>query len=63
MQSFQAQGGADLGDFLDEAIDGPQGEVVGTFGPAAAQLVVEDDLAPVGERWRSTRPDSRTGSW
>ncbi len=39
-----------LGHLLDEAIDGPQGEVVGTFGPAAAQLVVEDDLAAVGER-------------
>ena len=50
MQSFQLERGADGGQFLDEAIDGPQGEIVGAFGPAAAQLVVEDDLAAVGER-------------
>ena len=50
MQSFQAEGGADLGEFGDEAIDGPQGGIVGAFGSAAAQLVVEDDLAAVGER-------------
>jgi hypothetical protein len=50
VQSFQAQGGADLGELGDEAIDGPQGDVVGAFGAAAAQLVVEDDLAAVGER-------------
>ena len=48
MQPVQAEGGADLGDLLDEALDGPQGQIVGAFGPAAAQLVVEDDLAAVG---------------
>ena len=50
MQSFQVERGADGGQFRDEAIDGPQGEIVGAFGPAAAQLVVEDDLTAVGER-------------
>ena len=50
MQPGQAEGGTDLGHFLDEAIDGPQGEIVGASGSTAAQLVVEDDLAAVGER-------------
>src|ERR1700745_3721921 len=43
-QPGQAEGRADLGDLLDEALDGPQGQIVRAFGPAAAQLVVEDDL-------------------
>ena len=50
MQPGQVEGGTDLGEFLDEALDGPQGEIVGAFGPAAAQLVVENDLPPAGER-------------
>src|ERR1700733_13499778 len=49
VQSFQVERGADDGQFLDEAIDGPQGEIVGAFGAAAAELVVEDDLTAVGE--------------
>jgi hypothetical protein len=50
VQSGQAEGGADLGQFLNEPLDGPQRGVVRAFGPPAAQLVVEDDLAAVGER-------------
>ena len=43
------QGGSDLGEFLDEAIHGPQAQVIGAIGTAAAQLVVEDDPAVFGE--------------
>ena len=43
------QGGSDLGELLDEATDGPQAQVIGTIGTAAAQLVVEDDPAVFGE--------------
>ena len=50
MQAVNIQGRTDQGHLLDETLDGPQGEIVGAFGAAAAQLVVEDDLTPVGER-------------
>jgi hypothetical protein len=35
VQQVKFQGGADRGEFLDEAIDGPQGEIVGAFGSTA----------------------------
>ena len=52
MQPLQAERRPYLSDLLDEALHGPQAEVVGTVRLPAAQLVVEDDPAPVGQRFQ-----------
>src|SRR6202042_3964897 len=53
VQSVQAESRADLGQFLDKAIDGPQRDIVRPVGVAAAELVVEDHLAAVGQDLQS----------
>jgi hypothetical protein len=53
MQPVQAELFAHRDELVDEPAEGPQRLVVRTFGPAGAQLVVEDhrpDAGEVGER-------------
>jgi hypothetical protein len=49
MEAIEAQRLADGGELLDEAADLPERPVVRPVGPPAAELVVEDDQATVGE--------------
>ncbi len=49
VQVVQAERLPDHHQLLDEPFDRPQRAVVGTIRAAAAELVVEDDPAPVGE--------------
>ena len=50
VQLVETECSADLRQFLDEPVDCPQRDVIGTVGVAAAELVVEDHLAAVGQR-------------
>ncbi len=52
MQPVQAERFTDLLQFLDEPVDGPQAQIAGPVGAAAAQLVVENDPAAVGQRFQ-----------
>ena len=51
-RSVQAERGAHLRQLLDEPVDCPQRDVVRAVGVPAAELVVEDDLPPVGQRFQ-----------
>jgi hypothetical protein len=47
VQAVKTEGRTDLGELLDEPVHVPQGEVVRAIRAPAAELVVEDDPAPV----------------
>jgi hypothetical protein len=49
MEALETQRLTDDRNLLDEAIHFPERLVGGTIGPSAAELVVEDDGAPIGE--------------
>ena len=51
MEALQAQRLADDRELIDEAVDLPERPVHRTVGPPAAELVVEDDEATVGEAY------------
>ena len=50
MHPAEPESRPDLGDFLDETVHRPERRVVGLVRPPAAQLIVENYLAPVAER-------------
>jgi hypothetical protein len=52
VQPVQAESLTDLLQFPDEPVDGPQAQIAGPVGAAAAQLVIEDDPAAVGQRFQ-----------
>ena len=54
-RSVEAERGPHLGELLDETVDCPQRDVVRAVGVAAAKLVVENYLPPVGQRLERLR--------
>src|SRR5262245_87815 len=50
VDALQSQGGADLRQFVGEALDSPEGGIRRPFATSAAKLIVEDDRSLVRER-------------
>src|SRR5262249_7755894 len=63
VSAFQAERASDLGEFLDEAIEGPERLVVRMIGFSRAKLVVENDrplLAQLAYRLKVIVNEART---